>query len=78
MNMKLFEDQVENVGEGSGRHDRDISCWSSDGVLCPDWTDSVVLLFPSHQGSLCEEHKPNQVYTLKNFMVIEGEGPPRS
>ena len=26
MNMKLFEDQTENVGERSGGHDRDISC----------------------------------------------------
>ena len=60
MNMKLLEDQSENVGEGSGRHDRDISCRSCDGVLCPDWTDLIVLLFPSYQGSLCEEHKPNQ------------------
>ena len=60
MNMKLFEDQTENVGERSGRHDRDISGWSCDGVFCDNWTDLNFLLFPSHQGSVCEEHQPNQ------------------
>ena len=60
MNMKLFEDQTENVGERSGRHDRDISGWSCDGVFCDNWTDLNTVLFPPYQGPVCEEHQQNQ------------------
>ena len=60
MNMKSFEDQTENVGERSGGHDRDIPGRSGDGVLCDNWTNLTVVLFPPHQGSLCEEHQQDQ------------------
>ena len=60
MNMKLFENYTENVGERGGRQDRSISCRSGAGVLSSDRTYFTAVLLPAYQGSLCEKQQPNK------------------
>ena len=60
MNMKFFEEYRENVRKRDGRQDRGVSCRSGSSVFCNNRTHIAALLFPTHQGSLCEEQQPNQ------------------